>query len=243
MVGITTTVPTGKSRPGTGHPTIMDATIKAFNHNIDVINSSIEAIENIVKDTGEQLEGNIVYEHLTLNKANDLLPKQLNMVWAGSLMGQKVLEIGFNAGHSALFMLCGAVMRDLDFYVFDINDHKYMEPCLKHVASVFPAVHFKGYFGDSRQILTQFVAANPDQRGTFDLIHVDGGHSEECIISDLNNAVSLIRVGGTIIVDDTNDPIINKYVDALLVGDLFEEINILDNPLYKHRMFRRARPV
>ena len=64
-----------------------------------------ENLENICKKTGELVEGNCFTEHLNIdNKIDSLLYKQCNHFSLGK-MSNKIMEIGFNAGHSSLLYL------------------------------------------------------------------------------------------------------------------------------------------
>lgn len=58
--------------------------------------------------------------------------------------------------------------------------------------------------GDSQETVKEFSRLNPDIR--FDLITVDGDHSDEGAWRDLTNAASLIAPGGFIVFDDLIHP-------------------------------------
>ena len=64
-------------------------------------------IEEIVINSKDEylLEGNIFYYHVSLLKCDNNLPKQINLFWIGSLINKRILEIGFNAGHSSEIFL------------------------------------------------------------------------------------------------------------------------------------------
>jgi hypothetical protein len=59
-------------------------------------------------------------------------------------------------------------------------------------------------WGDSRITAPRWIQHNRWAIGAFDVVHVDGGHSLECITSDMASAYLLTRPGGLIIVDDIN---------------------------------------
>ena len=72
------------------------------------------------------------------------------------------------------------------------------------------------------------------------LVHVDGGHSLECFTNDFNCALKLVRIGGTIIADDTNIPYINDYLNIKIKEGVVEEIkDVLFTVGYEHRVVRR----
>jgi predicted O-methyltransferase YrrM len=203
-----------------------------------VLTKHVDELEKIIVATGKTLEGNSFYQHETLTKRDALVPKQVNLFWAGLQAKTRVCEIGFNAGHSTLLLLLG---RDtpLDFTVFDIGHHAYTKPCLEYMKEAFPNVTFEYIEGDSTMKVPQWTANNADRMGTYDVVHVDGGHSEHCIRNDMKNAVRLVAPGGILIIDDTDAPQINKYVDIYLALGEFVEVPICVTPMYPHRMLRR----
>lgn len=58
--------------------------------------------------------------------------------------------------------------------------------------------------GDSHQTVPDFFRRNPAQ--TFDLITVDGDHSEAGAIDDLRNVIPHLAVGGVLVFDDISHP-------------------------------------
>ena len=70
---------------------------------------------------------------------------------------------------------------------------------------------------------------------------MDGGHSEVCIINDMKNADMLVRIGGILIIDDTNMDHINKYVDMYLISENYKELNVLTTSGYPHRIIQKIR--
>jgi hypothetical protein len=128
----------------------------------------------------------------------------------------------------------------VDCYIFDINEHAYTVPCLEYLKTAFPEANFKFFKGDSTVELPAFIAGNPGLR--VDLVHVDGGHFEHCIRSDFGCAERLVRSGGNIIVDDTNDPVINRFVEiALHVTGGYKEVAMYESlPMYPHRILQRT---
>jgi predicted O-methyltransferase YrrM len=152
----------------------------------------------------------------------------------------RICEIGFNAGHSAMLMLLGRNPNPIDFTIFDIGHHSYSKPCLEYIKNYFPHVHFELIEGDSTVEMPIWIEKHPELVEQYDIVHVDGGHNEHCIRNDMLNAVKLVKINGIIIIDDTNDSIINHYVDHYLQQDNFEEINSIHKTYgYPHRMIRR----
>ncbi len=219
---------------------------------MDILYKHIIALQNIVEQSGEQLEGNCFYYHQTLHLAPELQAKQRNLLKVASqlmvplaqapilvqglvpaVQNPRILEIGFNAGHSLLLFLMKQPAAH--YVVFDICMHSYVKPCFEYLKSQFPQATLELIEGDSMQTVENY---RTDE--LFDLIHVDGGHAEEVAASDMKHAVRLCRKGGYIILDDTNDTAIAavgriyEVAGAILIAPQFEE-----TALYQHQIYVR----
>jgi cephalosporin hydroxylase len=198
-------------------------------------------ILQIVNQTpSTQLEGNAFYYHNTQNRFAELTPKQMNLFWTGSQIQTRVCEIGFNAGHSALLLLSGCGEQPIQCTIFDIGHHTYTRPCLNYVQSQFPNANIQYIEGDSIQTMAKYIQANPTESGTYDVVHVDGGHSLECITADFAHATQLVRSGGIVIIDDTNIDYINTAVDKAIQSGLYSEIDCFPTVGYQHRLLRKS---
>ena len=210
-------------------------------HDYDAIQNTLElhlhSILDIVKTSGAELEGNSIYAHQTFNRVDILYTKQLNLFGIMTPSISNICEIGFNAGHSALLMLLGA-KAPINLTVFDICEHPYTHPTYQYLRDTFPTCTMSLIEGDSTVTIPQWLSDNPHRLGSFDLIHVDGGHSEPCIRNDLANAVKLLKLGGLMIVDDTNISYINQYVDDLVERGLFQEYPVFPTQGYPHRVLQ-----
>jgi hypothetical protein len=199
----------------------------------------LDTLEKIVVDSGKKLEGNCFYWDLTLNLHEDLYTKQLNLFWCGKQAQTKLCEIGFNGGHSAMLLLLGRDTQPLDFTVFDIGHHAYTKPCLHYMQSQFPDVQFEYIEGNSIHQMPNWIQNHQNCISTYDVVHVDGGHSQECILSDTKNADILLRVGGILIIDDTNLVYINDTVDVYLATKRYIELDVLKTKGYPHRILQK----
>ena len=199
-------------------------------------------LEGIVTAAGTPLEGNCFYFHRTLARYPALYAKQVNLFWAGQQATTRICEIGLNAGHSAMLFLLGRDKTPIDFTVFDLGLHPYVRPALEYLQAKFPHVTFEYIEGDSVKTMPDTINSDPFNRiSRYDIVHVDGGHEEECIKNDMKNANLLVKRGGIIIVDDTNTEHINTYVDKYISFGNYEEIDIIKTEGYPHRMIRRIR--
>lgn len=206
----------------------------------DKKNEYVEALKQIIIDSKESPEGNIFYPHKTLNLLGTLKAKQANLFWSGKQATAKLCEIGFNAGHSAMVMLLGREQRPLDFTIFDIGEHKYTKPCYNYIQSKFSHVSFEFVEGDSTKTIPEWIKLHPSLTGTYDVVHLDGGHSEHCILNDMKHSDILVKKGGIIIIDDTNIPHINKHVEKMLLSGRYKEItDIVKTTQYIHRIIQK----
>jgi predicted O-methyltransferase YrrM len=134
-----------------------------------------------------------------------------------------IAEIGFNAGHSAL-----AILRrfdDLRLVSFDLDEHRYTRPAAAWINRRFSNQH-RLIIGDSAVTVPEYAKAHPAER--FDLIIVDGDHTERGALADIVNGQLLCRPGATIIMDDVgvnghNDGPERAWQQAIADG-LVEEI-------------------
>ena len=199
----------------------------------------LNMLEQAVLQSGEALEGNSFYVHTTLNLYPALYTKQQNLYWCGKQGLTRMCEIGFNAGHSTMLMLLGRETTPLDFTIFDIGDHRYVRPTLSYIQSAFPHIQFEYIEGDSTKTMPAWIQARPQHVGSYDVVHVDGGHSEHCITNDMKNADILVKAGGIVIVDDTNSTIINNCVNEYLASGKYKEVNVLPTQGYPHRVLQK----
>lgn len=188
--------------------------------------------------SAEQLEGNAFYYHLSNTRFFELFSKQVNLYWCGKQVKSRICEIGFNAGHSAFLFLLN-IPEGAEFTIFDLGEHPYTRPCVDYLKTRFSGVTISYNEGDSTRILPEWIKAHPEATETYDVVHVDGGHSFECAHSDILYGASLVRPGGYLIVDDTNVPYISEMVNKLLQSEMFTEIEILRTVGYEHRILRR----
>lgn len=191
-----------------------------------------------IQATGETLEGNCVYEHLTFQARSELKNKQLNLFEAGKRVKHQMIEIGFNGGHSALLFLMAAPPNTI-FHFFDIGEHKYVQPCFEYLQSVFTDKQLFLHVGDSRVTLPQWIRDHPND--AYDVVHVDGGHTQSCIESDTNAALQLCAPGGILIMDDTQDPMIQSACEQIVSKSYGIPVEFeVPSFLYPHRLFYKV---
>ena len=133
-------------------------------------------------------EGNISH---CLEKINDL-------VKLTNTPNINVMEIGFNAGHSADIILNNN--KDLTLTSFDIGDHSYIGAAKEFIDSTYPNRHTL-IIGNSTKTIPNYFKNNKDTK--FDFIFIDGGHSYEIAKTDLENCFHLAHKDTIVCIDDT----------------------------------------
>src|SRR5580693_7900581 len=119
----------------------------------------LKRIAELVKQSGGRLEGNIFYADLGDRYADqspegDLAPARRNL-WRAVRFKERLLEVGVNAGHSALLALSSSPR--LEYYSVDIMSHAYTAECVDYLKGEFPGrVHL--FTGDSREVLPWLVS-------------------------------------------------------------------------------------
>jgi hypothetical protein len=168
-----------------------------------------------VAESGETLEGNLFYwdgdkEFLGASPTANLAPARRNL-WRATRFKRRMLEIGVNAGHSALLVL--SANPSLVYHGVDVGAHRYTARCVDYLKAEFPGrVHY--WPGDSREVIPYLAAERADL--DFDVFHVDGGHTSELCAADIANCLRLARGGRGkhLLLDD---------IDASWIFDVYSE--------------------
>jgi len=127
-----------------------------------------------------------------------------------------ILEIGFNAGHSACCFL--NAFPKTKMVTFDICRHGTEDAALQTLQSYFDITLVKG---DSIQTVPEYLKENDT---LFDFVFIDGFHLKDHPYLDIMNTKDRITSGGIIVVDDMNvGSVPSCYARVDWSG--FEEIN------------------
>lgn len=89
--------------------------------------------------------------------------------------------------------------------------------------------------------MPEWINNHKELLNKYDVVHVDGGHSDHCISNDMINTDLLVKVNGIVIIDDTNSETINKYVDLYLSSGNYIELNLLSTYGYQHRIIKKIK--
>ena len=127
---------------------------------------------------------------------------------------QSIMEIGFNAGHSALLFLA-ITPPETKVVSFDLGEYAYVFAAKRYIDSVFPGRHTL-VTGDSTVTIPKYeeqVAHRMKNPATappllFDFIFIDGGHQGDIPMKDILNSLRLARDEKNIVaIDDiSRDP-------------------------------------
>jgi predicted O-methyltransferase YrrM len=110
----------------------------------------------------------------------------------------KVMEIGFNAGHSAEVFLKNN--PSIKLTSFDLGSHDYVLTAKEYIDATFPNRHTL-IIGDSTKTVPEFIRNNPNMK--FDVIFIDGGHEYNIAKADIENCSHLAHEDTIVILDDT----------------------------------------
>ena len=177
----------------------------------------------VINNYGELLEGNIFMLHYTTNYTDVYLNKAKNI---SNLVLNKnikdVMEIGFNAGFSTLLMLL--TNSNIHISCFDLGEHTYTLPCYEKLKETF-GERINITIGDSTKTLKNVI-------GSYDLIHIDGGHSIEVADSDIINSYRLSKERTILIMDDYDFPDLHSLWDSYITKYNLKklDINLYNSP-------------
>ena len=200
--------------------------------------NDILELNNIIRSKGKEIEGNCLYKNnwpvkdwkIPFDPRTDTKDLCENLYKLG-LISNNILEVGFNAGHSnVIFLLANPKAQIVNF---DLCSHDYSEPCFEYLKNKYNVHLIKG---DSTIEIPKYKT-----KINFDLIHIDGGHGEECATKDLINCKELATPETLLVFDDSNFGVIENILTDFINKGFIKEINYDDFNLVKtppHRIFK-----
>lgn len=181
-----------------------------------ITHPQIVSLQQFLSHFNERIEGNLICDVTPTNFiVNRMYPKIKNLQHLVKNK-KKVCEIGINACHSLLLML--QVNPTAEYLLFDLKNHLYTEPCLDFVHKMYPNTKITVVYGNSVETIAEYIKNHPEEHGTYDLCHIDGGHTEDIFSHDYNNIKVLSKRDTPVIFDDYDMGEINNFVNARLVG-------------------------
>lgn len=200
---------------------------------IKIINANEHHFKNlfkIVQKCEEFFEGDCMYEHETGIKNDKLIPKQRNL-YTIAKTGNKIIEIGFNAGNSALLFLLANPNAYL--WCFDICYHSYTKLCFQYLYDNF-GQRISLYIGSSVDTVPKFIKNNPDK--TYDIFHIDGSHDSHIANQDFFNCFSIAHHQSIIILDDVWIVELKKLWESYIAAKMICSINLLSTTFGEHKI-------
>lgn len=110
---------------------------------------------------------------------------------------KNVMEIGFNAGHSAEIFL--SANENIHLVSFDLNYHDYVKVGKQYIDETYPGRHTL-INGNSVVTVIEYYENNKDEK--FDIIFIDGNHSYPIARSDIINSFLLSHKDTILVMDD-----------------------------------------
>jgi len=127
------------------------------------------------------------------------VPQQVeDLIKLSSGSNLHMMEIGFNAGHSAELLLENN--PTLTLTSFDLGAHAYVRTAKEYINTTYPNRHTL-YLGDSTVTIPKYIYDNPKKY--FDVIFIDGGHEYTIANADVDNCMRLANKDTLVIIDDT----------------------------------------
>jgi predicted O-methyltransferase YrrM len=200
----------------------------------------LQDLNQITFESNGLLEEKTFFYNYSPYRQPQFFAKQVNLYWAGIMAEKRICEIGFSNGYSAMLMLLGRNQTPIDFTVFDYGYHSYTKPCLEYLQYHFHQIKFEYVEGDSTILIPIWLEEHPEYREQYDVVHINGGNSEHFIKNDMANAVSLLKIGGMMIINNTHNPIAKDSIETYLQQGKFEEITKIHTTYaYPHRIIKK----
>ena len=180
--------------------------------------NEVAELNKAVSAPGDMIEGNIYYPNsetlIGANIESDYARYRAGFVEAVS--GRKrLLEIGFNAGHSALTYLY--TNPSAEYVGIDLAYRPYTTEAIRWLKERY-GERFSLHVGDSTEVLPRIES----EIGKFDVIHVDGGHTFDVAFADIWNCYRCLDDRGILIVDDRPAPEVERAINVSLKTRLLQ---------------------
>ena len=202
-----------------------------FNENSIINNEHINNLQNILRNINERIEGNLICDITPDNYIINRFINKIINIQNLALNKKKICEIGINACHSLLLMIMSN--PDAEYLLFDLNNHKYTEPCLNYIKKSFPNTKITTIFGNSVETIYKYINDNSIELAQYDLCHIDGGHTIDIFSHDYENIKKLSSINGIIIFDDYDYPEIRDYLnDKLNKNEIIQNNNVINTRLH-----------
>lgn len=181
-------------------------------------------LNTVIDEIDETLEGNLFYvdksPRWTRKLHSEFLSKRRNYAIFATVC-DAIVEIGFNAGHSALLGL--SANDKLIYRGVDTGYHSYTNPCYEYLKECF-GDRIDVTFDQSENAMPQILIIYPELNELKVGWVIDGCHDTTVAASDLENILNIAKLGDVIMFDDTNMPTLRGVITAYAVSG---EIQVL----------------
>jgi hypothetical protein len=111
-----------------------------------------------------------------------------------------------------------------EYTLFDLGNHGYTRPCLEYIRSNFPSARIQIIYGNSVETMATYIQENPEKLTTYDLCHLDGGHTQDIFSHDYANVKKLMESQGIVIFDDYDLPAIRSFINTMVSTNEIVEV-------------------
>jgi hypothetical protein len=171
----------------------------------------LRRLNEIVAATGEAAGGNLCYFHHqqhSLYSPPDPRRGRRREVFLRALSGkERVLQIGFGSGHSALL---GLTHCDASFTVMNDHASAYSEPAAAYLVGAFPG-RLQVLSRDRRDLDVREI-----EHGRYDMIHLDGGSEPEVFANQIAAIISASKPNTFIVIEQMYLPWVRQITQRLL---------------------------
>lgn len=187
-----------------------------YNQYRDILNE----LNGCVRTSGVPLHGNLFYIHDdTTNRMAEAFQGK-RMDFCDFVMNSDcIVEIGFNAGHSALLGL--TANQDIIYRSVDIGQ-PYSIACFDVLKARF-GDRIDLTVGDSLDVIPRIKEIYPEISGRIGWF-IDGDHSYEYCKQDLDNVLFFADNDDLIFIDDTNQRDISKLMNEYLSNNIIRMV-------------------
>jgi predicted O-methyltransferase YrrM len=137
-------------------------------------------------------------KHISEGYSQQVPQQMADLIKLTSSPNISVMEIGFNAGHSAEVFLKNN--PSLTLTSFDLGYHDYVKIGKEYIDITYPNRHTL-LLGDSTITVPTYIQKNVGKK--FDVLFIDGGHDYHIANLDMKNCMKLAHKDSIVILDDT----------------------------------------
>jgi predicted O-methyltransferase YrrM len=182
----------------------------------------------IISGINEPLEGSVFFRCAGQESSPidpTLITKRRTLAFL-AVTNQNIVEVGFNAGFSALLML--TANPNLKLTYFDICGHEYLSYCYDYLDRAFPG-RLSLIPGDSKNTLPEYLSNN----NSHDAYIIDGGHGMDNLSNDMQAVLTYANKNSLLLIDDTDFPalrmIVNYYMTRGQLTYLSDDLGCLNS--------------